>query len=163
MPSLPQILHGTRFIGRIEINRQLDIEHFSQTDCHIAVTAEIKINLKGISQYHQKRGGGVQKGSLLETVIYGKRKHICKQHLFSQTDCKNHDALCKIIRLKAAVLLILKLRHHFLIGHNGACNQLGKEGHKGKIIDKGVMLRPSGASVNNKGKLLKSKKADSKG
>ena len=46
---------------------KLDIEHFSQTDCHIAVTAEIKINLKGISQYHQKRGGGVQKGSLLET------------------------------------------------------------------------------------------------
>ena len=53
MPSLPQPLNGARLIGRIEVHRQFDIEHFPKTDCHVAVAAEIKIYLQCIGKYHQ--------------------------------------------------------------------------------------------------------------
>ncbi len=54
MPSVPEFGDGQRFIGRVKVLRQRDIEHAADADRHVAVAAEIKIELEGIAQGYQK-------------------------------------------------------------------------------------------------------------
>ena len=50
MPALPKLFDGAGFIGGIEIYRKLDMKHVAQPHSHIAVPAEIKINLERIGE-----------------------------------------------------------------------------------------------------------------
>ena len=50
MPSSPEILNTDCFIGRIEVDRQFDIEQQCGTDRHIGITAEVKVELEGIGE-----------------------------------------------------------------------------------------------------------------
>ena len=161
MPSLPQLLDRTGLVGRIKVCGQLDVEHFSKAKGHVAVTAEIKVNFKGVGQDHQQRGGRIQKGRLIKAKVYGKGQHIRKQYLFGEAQSEKHDPLCKVFRLKPSACGILKLRHHFLVQDNGPGDELGEKGHKGDVVFKGIMRRPPKASVHDKGDLLEGKKADS--
>ncbi len=54
MPSVPEVRDGIRFIGRVEVLRQIDIEHGADADCHVAVAAEIKVKLEHIAERYQK-------------------------------------------------------------------------------------------------------------
>lgn len=163
MPSLPQILYGTRFIGRIEINRQLDIEHFSQTDCHIAVTAEIKVNLEGIGEDNQQGGWAVKEIGLLKAEIGKQCQHVGEQHLFPKPKYEQGQSFCKIGRGKSPVGFILKLRKDFFIQYDGPRYKLGEKSNKHKVVRKGIMFRRTGAAVDEKGQLLERKKTDAKG
>jgi len=53
MPSVPKLSDGRRLIWRIKIDRQLYIKHETDTVCHVAISAEIKINLQGITYHNQ--------------------------------------------------------------------------------------------------------------
>ena len=53
MPAAPEIHHGKRFVGRVKVHGDLNIKHIPQSGCHIAVTAEIKVDLEGIGKHHQ--------------------------------------------------------------------------------------------------------------
>ena len=50
MPAIPEFRNGNCFVGGVKIDRQIDVHHFAKADSHIAITAEVKINLNGISQ-----------------------------------------------------------------------------------------------------------------
>ena len=76
MPALPQFFYGTCFIRRIKVYRKLHIKHISQSNRHITITAEIKINLKGIGQDYEQSGGRIQKISLFKAEICNEGKHV---------------------------------------------------------------------------------------
>ena len=50
MPPVPELRNILRFIWGKEIDRNLDIEQASDSPRHIAVTAEIEIDLKSVKQ-----------------------------------------------------------------------------------------------------------------
>ena len=54
MPSFPEILDRHRLIGRIEIFRDCNTEHFSHTDGHVRIAAEVEIKLQRIEAGCQK-------------------------------------------------------------------------------------------------------------
>ena len=49
------------------------------------------------------------------------------------------------------------------MGHNGACNQLGKVGNKAGILQKAVSVGLTAVAVHHIGNLLKGKEADAQG
>ena len=163
MPSLPQFFYGACFVGGIKVYRKLNIKHFSKPHCHITVTAEIKVDLKSVGQNDKKGRGSVQKGSLFKSVINRKSQNICQKYLFSKANGKKGKSLGKIFSLELPVLEILKLWHHFLVKNDRAGNKLWEKGNKRHIINKRVVFCFPGTSVNDKGKLLERKKADTKG
>ena len=54
MPSVPEICDGHSLIRRVKVSGQFYIEHITDTDGHIAVSAEIKVQLKHIAQRNDK-------------------------------------------------------------------------------------------------------------
>ena len=53
MPPPPEIRNAFGAIGIIEIGLEIEAQHFPKADGHIRITAEIKINLKGIGKNSQ--------------------------------------------------------------------------------------------------------------
>lgn len=53
MPAAPEIHYRKRFIRRVKVHRDLNIEHIPQSGGHITVSAEIKVDLEGIGEHHQ--------------------------------------------------------------------------------------------------------------
>ena len=51
MPAFPKVYNSDRLIRRIEINCDVNIHHFADTGRHVTVTAEIKVDLKGIGEH----------------------------------------------------------------------------------------------------------------
>lgn len=150
MPALPEFLYGTRLIRRTEVYRKRNVEHISKPHSHIAVAAEVEIDLEGIGQDDQKGGRGVQEIGLCKAEIGGKRQYIGQQNLFRQAQYKKGDAFCKVGRGKSALFQGFELGNHFFVQYNGACNQLRKKGDKGKVMRKGIMPCFPGAAVNDK-------------
>ena len=50
VPAVPKFRNGQCFVGGIKINGQIDVHHGTDADGHIAVSAEVKINLDGVGQ-----------------------------------------------------------------------------------------------------------------
>ena len=59
MPAVPEFSNGEGFIGRVKIDRQINIHHLPDANGHIAIAAEIKINLNGVGQTGKEGIGGV--------------------------------------------------------------------------------------------------------
>ena len=51
MPSAPELRNAPGAVGVVEILLELKTEHFPKAHRHIRISAEIKINLKGISRH----------------------------------------------------------------------------------------------------------------
>lgn len=54
MPSVPELFDIGSFIGREKIDGNPDIKHKSKSPRHIAVAAEVQINLEGVGQNDEK-------------------------------------------------------------------------------------------------------------
>ena len=48
MPSAPELRNAARNIRIIEVFKEVKAEYFSESDCHIAVTGEVEIDMKRI-------------------------------------------------------------------------------------------------------------------
>ena len=82
MPSVPEIGNGFGFVGRIKVERKLHAQHIADSVSHIAVAAEVKINLQGIGNHDKKRAGRVQIGNIRISHIDDSGKVIRQKHLF---------------------------------------------------------------------------------
>ena len=56
VPAPPEIRDAGRHIGVAEVLRELKAEHTPQSDCHIRISGEIKVNMQGIRCHHQPAG-----------------------------------------------------------------------------------------------------------
>ena len=84
MPAPPKILNACRFVRRIKINGQVDIQHFGDRHAHIAIAAEIKIQLKRI---RQTAAPSPHERYLVSVIqIADKVRIVVRQFLFHKTD-----------------------------------------------------------------------------
>lgn len=150
MPSAPKIADRHRLIRRIEIVRQLHAKHLSDADRHIAITAEIKIELEHIRKRRERERYGIQPANVGETKIRRLCQQVGKQYLFGQSEHKIGNAARKTLRIKRSFLTVLKLRDELAVQHDRSRDELGKKSDERQIIHDAVMRRLSPAPIQNK-------------
>ncbi len=78
VPFFPKITDGHRLIRGIKIVRQFHTEHFSKTDRHITIAAEIKIELQHIRKCRKRQRYGIQAVYVRKAKVRRLGKHIRK-------------------------------------------------------------------------------------
>lgn len=84
MPSVPEVRNGNSLIGRIKIHRKPDPYHSSDPLCHIAVSAEIKVDLQRIADHHNYRICAAKLRHISIACIYNLCQIVCKQDLLAR-------------------------------------------------------------------------------
>ena len=82
MPAFPKFNDVGRLVGRIEVHRQLHAKHMSNAPPHIAIAAEIEVQLQRIKQHHQPGIRAGQPCHIAIACIHRLAEGISKQHLF---------------------------------------------------------------------------------
>ena len=139
------------------------MEHSAQTDCHIGVTAEIKVQLKTVSQNDNNSRDTVQGKGLCKAIVGHQAKGVRQQHFFGKSQNKEIKSPGKGKGVKFTPGIVLKLGNHFLIEDDRPCNQLRKKGNKGQIVEKAVMFTSAKRPVDDEGQLLECKETDAQG
>ena len=97
VPSVPEFGDGQCLVGGVKIQGQVDVKHFSDTDGHVAVAAEVEVDLDGICQHDEK---GSDAGELIDgskAIGHQVAEIIGEQALFRQPKGKEIDTLCQIV------------------------------------------------------------------
>ena len=160
MPSFPEINDVNGLVRRIEVDRDLDSKHPADPPGHVAVSAEIKIQLQRIAQndHHRIRPAKRRQAGIAE--IHTRPESVRQQHLFCQTDDKKAKTPGNLLPLHRFLPQTVKLRQHLGMIDDRPRDQLRKEGHKQRICDERTVLHLSLVRVHNKGNLLEGEKAD---
>ena len=90
MPAFPKFNDVGRLVGRIEVHRQFHAKHMSNAPPHIAIAAEIEVQLQRIKQHYQPGIRAGQPCHISIACIHRLAEGIRKQHRFltapAQTD-----------------------------------------------------------------------------
>ena len=84
MPSVPEIRNGNCFVRGIKVNRKVYIKHQSDSVCHIAISAEIKINLERKADCQKPAACNGQVAAY--QLVCNDSAGVGKQYLFGKTD-----------------------------------------------------------------------------
>ena len=161
VPATPEFDDICRFIGRVEVERQLDAEQTRQTDRHVGIAGEIKIELKGIGQRTTPSGKERQAFARLRRGKHRAaigRDTVSQHYLLEQTERENSQPDDKIFDLGRVILRLCKLRHHFLVMQHGPRNQMRKVGDKQKVVDKVCFFGDTAMDIHQVGNLRKREK-----
>ena len=159
MPAPPEFGDAAGDVGVVEIFREIEAEDPAQTDGHVAVPGEVKVNVQHV-------GGGIEPEEQDGLVLRGAKKlaelaqGVCKQHLFAQTQHEAADALGGLLKAAAAGD---KLLRYLGVADNGACDQLGEQGDVCRKIDEILLRRPAPVHVHRVADELKGVKTDADG
>ena len=137
MPSAPKISNTGGSIRIIEVFQEMEAEHFPHTDGHIAVAAEIIINLQPIGQGRKPRFRHGQPGVHLRKKGICRHRHgIGNQHLFRKPDNKPAKAVRHLLRRRGT---LSQLCGNVAVAHDGSGNQLREKGDIQQQIKKVIL------------------------
>lgn len=85
MPSVPKFNDTLRFVGGEKVDRNLNIEHTADTARHIAIAAEVEVELKGVEQDHQEGLEAAQGNIICKAPVSRFSKGIRQKHLLGKT------------------------------------------------------------------------------
>ena len=158
MPAFPEIPDGQRLVGGIEVHGQIDVQHSGKSQRHIAVAAEIEIDLEGVGQHHKKQFQGA-------CLLHGQEhrrggKGICQHGLLEQAEGELLHPGAERLLPETQTALLVKLGNEVLRRRNGAHDELGKVDHIQHIVEKAVPLPFPPGSIHQIGNLLEGKEAD---
>ena len=121
----------------MEVFRQPDIEQKTESNRHIAVSAEVEIDLESVGKgglpADEKVSGGVQKSRI---------RHLCKevgkQDLFGHPEGKEVQPCGDVAGVRTEAVVSVKLAHHLIRQHDRTGDQLGEEADEQGITAEGV-------------------------
>ena len=158
MPPLPEFADVQALVGRIEVDRDFDVEHQAHARRHVAVAGKIEIELEGVADGDEPRLRRVERLRAGEARFHRDGERIRDDDLFHQAACKGVQAGRKVVKIEMAVLRVRKLRHDFAVQHDRPGDQLGEEGDEQRIIQNIVARNGALVAVDDVGKLLEGKK-----
>ena len=162
VPFAPEFGETPGTVRMIKVFRQHKAHGFSQTDGHIGITGEIKINLEGKGDQAQPGTEGAGLGKISIHLAPETAESVCQQHLFRQTDAEPAKAAAHLIPGRPGMgnELFLQIR----IADYGTGNQLGEQGKINAEGDRGPLgARIAAVDVNDIGKRLEGKKRNAGG
>ncbi len=161
MPIPPEYGNVFSFIRRIEVLRNVYVEHFPQTYCHIAVAAEIKIQLQRIREHNYKAAQAVNNRHGIGKAHGDRITHAVRnKNFFAKPHRKNIYSARKVFPIEAFFAVIQKLRDKLIVRDNRARDKLRKKGYETGVFKKTVIRNLAVESVRHEGNLLKREKAD---
>ena len=89
MPSFPEFDDGARFVGRVKVLWQCDIEQAADANRHIAVSAEIEVELECKSEGNDKCFQTIQGRQGGKAIIDSSSEGIGKDYFFEQAKGKD--------------------------------------------------------------------------
>ena len=107
MPSAPEFLDRGRVKRRIEIFCDLQTDHFAQTDRHIAIAAEIKVQLRQIPDRQKQCRNAVQHRNIAVSIVDRLCQRIRQQHFFGETEHEKLDSFREPLCMKPAPFRLL--------------------------------------------------------
>ena len=160
MPAAPEIIDGAGNVGVVEVLQEMEAKHAPQADGHVRIAGKIKVDLQRVGSHPQPgRGGGkVAQG---EDVIRDQAHIVRQQHLLPKAE---DEARHPLHHVPAALPAPVDLPRHRLIAHDGAGDQLGKEGYVEPEIQH-VMLHggPAPVDIQHVGHDLEGEEGDAMG
>ena len=81
MPASPELRNAGGDVGIIEVFEEIEAEDLSESDCHIAVSREIEVDMQGIrNRIHPCEKHGFFVRGFERTDEFS--EHICNKYLF---------------------------------------------------------------------------------
>ena len=125
MPAPPELPDAAGDEGVVEVFLEIKAENTAQADGHVAVAAEIKVNLQRVAHCAQPgAAGGELSGGEGKDCVRQEAHLICDQHLFGKAEEKAADAPGDPVGTE---LPLRQLPGDIPVAHDGAGDQLGKE------------------------------------
>ena len=160
MPAAPEFGNALGQVGIVKVLNEVEAEDATQTDGHIAVAGEVKVDVQhegnGIHpvEHHRLLAAATEQLNELAELIG-------KQNLFSKTNHKPAQAVGKII---PCGLTVVQFPCHIHITDDRAGNQLREQGNVSAEAD-GIFLGCGIAAVNIDGiaQTLEGVEADANG
>ena len=89
VPPPPELLDGLGGIGQVEVLQKPEAEHPAQADGHVAVSAEVEVDLQGVAHRSQPGQAEIQLGGRHSKHRVGDLPHgVCQEHLLPQAENK---------------------------------------------------------------------------
>ena len=108
VPAAPELLDGGRGVRIIEVFAEMEAEHASETDGHIAVAGKIEVDLQRVANGARPSCQHADlSGRQREHGIRHLTERVRQQQLFAQTADKPADAECGLLRSGAAAVDLL--------------------------------------------------------
>ena len=108
MPAAPELLDGGRGVRIIEVFAEMEAEHASETDGHIAVAGKIEVDLQRVANgARQSCQHADLSGRQREHGIRHLTERVRQQQLFAQTADKPANAECGLLRCGATAVDLL--------------------------------------------------------
>ena len=132
MPSAPEFLNTGRDVRIVKVFLEVEPKAQAQADGHIAVSAEVEIDLHQIAHRGQPSRPAVQHRAVgVVDQCYNIAADIGDQQLLAQAHNKPAQAFCQLLqRISAAMYLIC----HVLIADDRSCHQLWKQSNVQQYI-----------------------------
>lgn len=162
VPAFPKLTKTLGTVWRVKVERQINIEHPSNADGHVAVTAEVEVKLNRVGKGNEPRLGHGEVVYRYGVAGIGENADgVGDYHFLYKAKRENEKTVEDVLGHWPVVGLVGKLGQHLLGKHNGAGNQLWKEGHEVAVVEKmRQLIAFSLVGVDYKGHLLEGEKAD---
>ena len=126
VPPPPELLDGLGGVGQVEVLQKPEAEQPAQADGHVAVSAEVKVDLQGVAHRPQPGQAEVQLGGRQGEHRVGHLPGgVGQEHLLSQAEDKPAQAGQGQLR---GQLPPVDLAGHVVVDDDGTGDELGKEG-----------------------------------
>src|SRR5690554_1503188 len=118
MPAAPELRHRPRYKGVVKVFQEGKAKHPAQSDGHIRIAAEVKVNLEAKGNYSQP-GGEHGEFCWSRGLDFGPEQAdiVRQQHLFAQAYHESFYTLGKFIQ---ALPALLKLVGDGVVANDGA-------------------------------------------
>ena len=134
MPTPPKIGYRIRSIGIVEVFIKGKTKDTTQTNRHIGITREVKVDLESERQQTQPSADHGQRPTSLHGKTFFPKctNGVGQQNFLCQTHTESPCAQCKVFRSMHTAIQFFR---YSLILHNRTGNQLWEHRHKGTKID----------------------------
>ena len=160
VPALPELADVQALVRRIEVERQLDVEHQRHARGHVAVAGEVEVQLEGVAQRHKPRLRGVERLRGAKARLHGHAERVRDDDLLEQAQRERVEARGEVVEVEAAVLRVRELRHDLAVEHDGARDQLREERDEERVVEDVVARHRALVAVNHIGELLEGEERD---
>ena len=166
MPAPPEVADVCGAVGRIEVERQANIEHPRQANRHVGVARKIEVELHRVGQrgepglLHVWRQACI--GGFEHRVGIG-RDTVGKHDFFKQPGGEYRQPRRKIGAIKTVGRCGVELRHHLCVVQHRARHQVRKVRHEKPVVQELGLAHLGAVGIHQKSNLREAVERDADG
>lgn len=163
VPASPEVCNAFGLVGSVEVERKSEAQKKGQPDGHVAVAAEVAVELNGITIQPQQVFNTRVKAWIVEYAVYEIEADVVGDDGFLEKAYEN-EVNASPEHVAGYSQGLANLRDKVARPYDGACYQLWKERHEESIVEqRGQRGEFAPIYVNGIAQALKGEKTDAHG